>query len=322
MKKKIIAVISIALVVLISGCLTPKPVKISSTDGLVINEFSTDQDRYYSHDSINAFIEVENVGGTTARGTVVNIIGVTWADINPCGPWDMPPPDLIVSPPIPGDRRVCSILIPPFTGLPEGVEFPIQLIARATYNYRSNGAAQLYVFSREFYALSLRENKPIPQEVNVSNSRGPIHIDVVPGITPLVVDSTTYEIPVSIVFKNVGSGVPIIIGGTRFDAGSTKGLARIDFASPGIASTDVIGKLGVRLILNGGSFKECGYLSGSGPTVSGTIELRKGESIRVPCIITVNRVPSTYDIISILFESDYGYYTEQPLTITIVGRGR
>ena len=295
---RILAILAISIVIAISGCVTTE-VKVSSTDGIMITEFSTDYDRYSSKEPISVSVEIENVGGTTARNTIVEILGATWTNVNPCGPWDLKPPDLTVSPPLRGDVKACNRIISPFTQLPEGVEFPIQLIARTTYDYKSNGAIQVYVFSREFYTYSIRENKPIPTSYNVSNSRGPIHIDLDARL-PLIVSSPGDEIPVNVIFKNVGSGVPIIRG-----AGGTG---------------ESIGKLTVSLSIIGGTFKECGYLQGSGTTVTGTIQLRKGETVRIPCTITISNVPQTYNIVSLTFESSYGYFTEQPLNVVVVGR--
>jgi hypothetical protein len=294
----ILAILAISIVIAISGCITTTEVKVSSTDGIMITEFSADYDRYSSKEPISVSIEIENVGGTTARNTIVEILGATWTNVNPCGPWDLKPPDLTVSPPLRGDVKACNRIISPFTQLPEGVEFPIQLIARTTYDYKSNGAIQVYVFSRDFYTYNIRENKPIPTSYNVSNSRGPIHIDLDARL-PLIVSSPGDEIPVNIIFKNVGSGVPIIRSGSAGES---------------------IGRLTVSLGIIGGNFKECGYLQGSGTTVTGTIQLRKGETIRIPCTITISNVPATYNVISLTFESSYGYFTEQPLNIVVVGR--
>ncbi|MEM5870516.1 MAG: hypothetical protein QW758_01005 [Candidatus Aenigmatarchaeota archaeon] len=296
---KVLALLfSVALVVLLSGCVGPSGgVKFSATDGIIITEFSSDYDRYSRNEPISVNIEIENVGGTTARNTIVEILGATWTQVQACGPWDLAPPDLSISPPLRGDVKACNRIIQPFAQLPEGVEFPLQLIARVTYDYRSNGAINIPVLSKEFYAYNIRENRPIPKTYNVTNSMGPIHIDLDARL-PIIIDSPMTEIPVNVIFKNVGSGVPIMRGGP---------------------AGDIIGKLNIKLNIVGGNFKECGYLQGSGPSVGGTIELRKGETIRIPCTITIPNVPQTYQYITMTFESDYGYFTEKPINIVVAG---
>ncbi|MEM7816328.1 MAG: hypothetical protein QXZ20_00270 [Candidatus Aenigmatarchaeota archaeon] len=290
--------VSVALVVILSGCIGPGgTVKYSTTDGLMITEFSSDYDRYSRNEPISVNIEIENVGGTTARNTIVEIIGATWTNVQSCGPWELSPPDLSISPPVRGDVKACNRIIQPFSQLPEGVEFPLQLIARVTYDYSSNGAIHIPVLSKEFYTYNIRENRPIPRTYNVSNSMGPIHIDLDARL-PIIVDSQSTEIPVNVIFKNVGSGVPIMRGGP---------------------AGDIIGKLNIKLNIIGGNFKECGYLQGGGTTVSGTIDLRKGETIRIPCTITITNLPQTYTMISMTFESSYGYYTEKPINIVVAG---
>lgn len=289
---------SVALVVILSGCIGPGgTVRYSATDGILITEFSSDYDRYSKNEPISVNIEIENVGGTTARNTIIEILGATWTNVQPCGPWELAPPDLSISPPLRGDVKACNRIIQPFTQLPEGIEFPIQLIARVTYDYRSNGAINIPVLSKEFYTYNIRENRPLPKTHNVTNSMGPIHIDLDARL-PIIVDSPMTEIPINVIFKNVGSGVPITRGG------------------PG---KDIIGKLNIRLNIVGGNFKECGYLQGSGTTVTGNIELRKGETIRIPCTITITNVPQTYQYITMTFESDYGYFTEKPINIIVAG---
>ncbi|MEM5868859.1 MAG: hypothetical protein QXL09_02825, partial [Candidatus Aenigmatarchaeota archaeon] len=88
---KILALLfSVALVVLLSGCVGPSGgVKFSATDGIIITEFSSDYDRYSRNEPISVNIEIENVGGTTARNTIVEILGATWTQVQACGPWDL-----------------------------------------------------------------------------------------------------------------------------------------------------------------------------------------------------------------------------------------
>ena len=100
-----IVVLSLAMIVLISGCTIPgttREVKVSSTDGLVINEFSSDITRYEDTEPISLYLEIENVGGTTAKDVNITIKGAPW-DSMP-NPTDellvLEPPDLAPVPPV------------------------------------------------------------------------------------------------------------------------------------------------------------------------------------------------------------------------------
>ena len=290
------------LVALLGGCVRQgKPVRISATEGLVINEFSSDLKRYERTEPINLYLEVENVGGTTASNVKLSILGATW-DSTPC-PQDascpvelaaeLSPPDISVTPPVPGDFVSKSWALEPYEGLPEGVEADVTLIARVEYDYASNGVVTIPVLSKEEYKSRIQRGVAVPKAPNVTNSAGPIHIGIDPRGLPIVIKEAGEEFSLRIYFQNVGSGVPITGG--------------------------EIGKMMINLSLAGldAEFTNCGGKSGK--EVELEVKLRRGESVTIPCVVKIKQVPEHYGYFSTIFKSSYRYYVEKPLTITIVG---
>lgn len=74
--------ILILSLVVISGC-TQKEVKIDDNNGLIINEFSVDPKIANPEDTVRFSLDVENVGGTTARCIKAELYNVDgWRDQN------------------------------------------------------------------------------------------------------------------------------------------------------------------------------------------------------------------------------------------------
>src|SRR3989338_2816481 len=63
----------VALIVVISGCVTSS--NKNPNDAIVINEFSADPPLAEPDDVVNVFLDIENVGGTTARCVTADLYG-------------------------------------------------------------------------------------------------------------------------------------------------------------------------------------------------------------------------------------------------------
>lgn len=320
--KKVIPILLITIALIIatfsSGCVRQKANRtptISSTDGLIIKEFSSDLSRYEDTEPINVYLEIENVGGTTARRVNYTILGVAWnnticwngtgLDKCPQELGNLSPPDLSTQPPIPGDFVSLSWNIPPYEALPEGVELPVTITARVTYDYYSNGEVSIPVINKEYYKMLLKQNKPIPSTPGVKNSDGPIHIDIEKAGLPIIVEKDVdvqhpETAQIRIYIKNVGSGAPI------------KGYD--------------IGNMTVNLTLLGTDveFTSCQGLNvdTTNKKANGEIVLRRAGTVTIPCTIKITDAPELYSTISIVFETKYRYFIEKPLTVTIVGTSK
>lgn len=76
------AILPLALLIFIAGCIGSS-VRTDSTNGLIVNEFSADPLNPEAGDIVNFFLDVENVGGTTARCITTELFNIdSWNDIN------------------------------------------------------------------------------------------------------------------------------------------------------------------------------------------------------------------------------------------------
>lgn len=180
------------------------------------------------------------------------------------------------------------------------MEANIDLSAKVKYDYSSNGVAIIPVINKDEYRSRVRNGRSIPSTKNVSNSNGPIHIDIDErGLNPFIAGSTeglSEDASITIYINNVGSGAPI--------------------------TDNVLGKIYVNLEILGASavFKEClGNSAYSGNIIYGIpITLGIRDQFTIPCKISL-RTPLIEDSISIHFTTQYKYFIEKPLKITVVG---
>ena len=316
--KRIIPIFLVAMVlslaVFSSGCIRQeenRTVTVSSTDGLIIKEFSADASTYEKGENITLSLDIENVGGTTAENVTLYILGVTWTNktcINPktatveeCPKViakKLSPPDLSTG--TKGDYIYLTWTIPGYSTIPEGIELPVTIRARVLYDYHSNGEVDVPVISKDYQKLLSHQNKPLPTAPEAQNSRGPIHIDIEREGLPIVVEKNNpITRQVRVYIKNVGSGAPIL--------------------------NDDLGKLKLKLsLLTHGVDAEllsCQTTEATNNVWTGDIVLRRGETVTIPCTInfTNTEVPESYNMLGIVFETNYTYFIEKPLTVTIVG---
>ena len=301
MKNKMLFVAALVLAILAAGCATQQTtVTISETDGVVIKSFSADVMTYSNQDPIPLYLEIENEGGTTAESTSAEIIGASWTTKPVFTIGNMFPPS--IEPPIPGQYEVFAPTLSPYTSLPEGVNTNTHLTARVIYVYYSNGEVQVPVINKNEYRRRVQMKETLPTIPPVSNSKGPIHIDIDDrGVNPIIATAdggSNQQVSFRIYIKNVGSGAPI--------------------------SGDDIGLMNATLTLQGlnARFNEC--LSNTayhGTSVNIPLTLRHGEYVVVPCIATLT-VPNLHDTFHVIMSTRYTYFTEQQITVAIAGAPR
>ena len=304
MRREVVLLSFLAFSSLLLGCIPGigprKEAKVIPTDGVVITDFSSDMPRYEDTEQISLYIEVQNLGGTTASDVDITILGATWEPDETKLKHEtgtLKAPDLTVTPPVPGEFESWSTTLSAYD-LPEGVVLPVTLTARVEYNYSSNGAVHIPVLSKEEYKRRLQRGIAIPSAPNVTNSAGPIHIDIDPRGLPPVLREARENITLLILLKNVGSGVPI-------NATGGEGMITANLTLLGLNSR----------------FVDCSDYNVTPLPASSTkvrVRLRRGESAKIPCTVELDK-PTAHEMLSLLFKSDYRYYTEKQLTVTIVG---
>ncbi len=324
--RKIIPILVVAVVlsltVFSSGCIGEKnkTPTIMSTDGVIIKQFYTDYDTYESTEKIPLYLEVENVGGTTAENVKVDILGASWTS-NACPgesgtascpqplATELPPPDKTTGEK--GGRVVKSWKIDPFSDLPEGVDYTGELTARVLYDYKSNGEVDIYVINKKYYRTLKTQGKTLPTIKSMKNSDGPIHLSIDTAGLPIIVDdsvtsSNPKEFQIRLYIKNVGSGLPIKKKGSDGEEGKI---------TVNIRAFGKVGNSDVNLVSCEGENK----FTKNGDWLSGDVILRRGGSALVICTIKLESHPELYTPISIIMKTDYRYFTEKSTPIRIIG---
>ena len=145
--KKAALVLMIAAVVLISGCVNQRSVTTSENRGVTINSFTASPLQAYTGERVLFDLEIENIGGTTARNVQADLFGVEgqWRDSlgNIIDSTQTKWGSIILKPPvpsrnIPGDFRITQWeLTTP--DIPQGITANLPIEARVTYDYNTSG---------------------------------------------------------------------------------------------------------------------------------------------------------------------------------------
>ena len=314
------AIVLIALIVLIAGCITERSVRTDANNGLQVNEFSADLDTMYDNEDVTIYLEVENVGGTTANDAKARLYGIdSWnisgSNVRDIG--DLEKPDIVTG--VPGEfDSVMWTITPP--NLPEGLQQPFKVSSRVRYEYYSNSVTNIDVISRAQYDL-LRKTGELEQvPVTSTNTNGPIKIDV-EVMEPIKLDAPAEgsinktEKNVLIYVRNVGDGIPFggdVSNVPDWPDDTTIGKLELEVKTPGAPDS-------VEL-------KECfgreDSTKGNTGLTDVEITLRSGyESYKGVCTLVIpddfaDAVPT--ETITLTIESTYGYYIDTPLDVTVI----
>jgi len=235
--KKILLPFVLALMIAVSGCIGQQQKVVVGQNGLAITDFYTEpsENNIESGEEMNIYLVAENVGGTTAKNVVAELLGVDWvsnrlyARQNPVDALGNPVGFTLIPPNpqygTPGQTQQFSWLKLPTPYVSEGLHKTYNLKARLTYEYATSAATDstaLTAYSKSWYDTLLQQGKigsvssnmPVP----VIHSIDPTPITVsMTGPDKIIVPEArpyswyqvyTYKITIS----NVGGGVPITNG--------------------------------------------------------------------------------------------------------------
>jgi len=297
LKRFLLAFLLIAVVAL-SGCIGQRSVNIDANNGLLISTFSVDPVKVDEGDQVLVLMDVENVGGVTARDIRVNFYGAEgWGgDKNKTLGKDLKPPDPITG--TPGDfKTVTATLTAP--QLPEGVQLEFPITARVVFSYKTTGGITIPAYSEDLYKINTEQGRTMETEAKVSNTNAPLKVSLSRGPTPLVVGNESEETTYVIEFKNVGSGWP-------FKEGD-------------------IGKLQGKIKVYGAELIECLDVGvGTDNTVTldlPVFQMRSTGSVPVSCSVNIPGGWSPTQSGSVVFtvDIDYDYYVEKAANVMVWG---
>jgi len=308
MKKILMVAIVSLMIIVISGCIGQNEVKINANDGLSINSFVVEPSRIEYTDKADFYLEIENVGGTTASNIQAELYGVTWTELETREPPNgkLSPPDIRFTPPVAGGYSVLKWLDVQAPKLPEGLEHTYDITARVTYDYKTTGVANIYGITKDEYRRR-QQSGTTTSTVTVTNTNAPVKIDVTGS--QIVIDTSSLsiqdepimEVPLRITFTNVGSGVPITDGVN----GKITGTITLEGASA-----------------FGASLKDCIDSSGEGSTVNVDTIIREGKTVTRPCTLVINKeawLTRPEGTLNMIFDLRYRYYVEASTKLTVVG---
>ncbi len=323
MKKYLLVLL--AAVVIISGCTGgDRPVTTDPNRGLTINSFNADPASVRSGELVLFDIEVENIGGTTAKEAQIDLYGVEnqWRDStgNPIPDTltkelgTLKPPD--VGRGVPGQFKLVQYrLMTP--DVPQGIPYAATVTARVTYDYATNGIIDIPALSENEITIRESNNQALPSPT-FSGSAGPIKIlvDSAKGFLPIHVDtadteSDDQEWPLRIIFSNGGDGFPITLED-----------------DPAIRGTG--GKISGKITLLGAGnphFDEClGVTSGNEIDLDSTdilVRLRQDGTYTIGCMIGIDKSAwgsRPEDRVQLVFELFYRYYVDATATVSVQGK--
>jgi hypothetical protein len=218
--KELTIVLVLTAVLVISGC--SQPVNTSESRGVTINSFIASPTGVLSGETVIFDVEIENIGGTTARNVQVDLYGVEgqWRDItgnlidSTLTKWG----GLTLDPPfpprnIPGDLRITQwqIVTP---DIPQGTSPTLPIEARVTYDYNTSGHLGVALISQDEWRRRQLNGGDVSDASEMVNSAGPLKLTIDPRFQkPIIVDTSSNEqfetYPFRIQIDNVGDGYPI-----------------------------------------------------------------------------------------------------------------
>jgi len=312
-------ILSMALLLLVAGCVsTQRPVKVSASDGLQINEFSADINDVFGQEPVTLSLEVENVGGTTAKYIIAKLFGGNsgWggndASNTPkalgAGTDTSLIPPLIETNKAGGfSRKIWSITAP---DLPQGLAQSFDIGVRIRYDYTTTSITPVDVISFAQFD-QLRKKGTFEQGTTATqNSNAPVRIsiEVSSPITQQAADTSISE-PVTLSFVNVGSGI----------AFNDKTAANLDFPAQ-----STLGKVSFNIIVSKGTLT-CDNADGTSAQTSGIVTLRRGfDTVKLPCTLTLAANDLTVgvpkDTITVTVTTDYSYAIDGTASIKVTSK--
>ncbi len=321
MKKYIILIVLVAL----AGCVGQREVKVEANNGLKIQEFSADPLTAEFNDNVLFAIDVENVGGTTAKNVELKMFGIEniWAKIGG-SPAEANDTKKVFGddfePPVqaqnrPGDFRTSTkTFLPPL--LPEGVEQDFPVTARVTYQYSTTGSIVVPTISKSLLRIKSNKGEAIESSPRITNSFGPLKIGLDKGTIPIVVDETRtgeQEATFVIEFLNVGDGFPVTESKEKRTLGLLQGSMTL--LGPGAKFDECLGIRPSESAPNKIEFTDAAN------TID-LLKLRSNGRLPLSCTIKIDRstfTPTTSGIITFSISMNYRYFVEKMLNVHVIG---
>jgi len=319
---KLAVVLLLAAVVLASGCTNSRSVNTSDSRGITINSFSVSPVKAFTGELVLFDLEIENIGGTTARNVQADLYGVEgqWKDItgnlidSTLTQWGA----ITLKPPfpdrnIPGDFRIAQWQIAT-PDIPQGISTGLPVEARVTYDYNTSGFLQVKLVSQDEWRRKQLISEQVTEPFTISNSAGPLKLSIDSRFQkPIIVDTESDDLtyPFRIQIDNVGDGFPI----TPEDDATIRGAGgrlqgTIDLLGPGAQFDGCLGiTSGTHIDLDDADIM---------------VRLREVGRGSVPIACNIRIDKDTWgtrpeDTMKMIFNIRYRYYVSASANVVVVG---
>ena len=338
--------LTVMLMVFLAGCVT-RDLRTDENNGITINKFFADPSSVDSGDIFHAYMELENVGGRTAKSVKLELISTafdqqqrenapaiakigqplpefSFTPVDKAGntPYfyaTLAPPDASLN--RPGEFRVVGwTLQAPF--IPEGIIKDFRLLGRATYEYSTSAALNIPVYTKNEF----RQSQDL-KSLEATSTNGPIKVfisgpgQVVVNTDPDIIRLNNNEAAVyTITLKNTGDGIPF----TNNINGLVKGTVRF---SGGITPVDCINTGTAQLeqqLLQRPSQQayDSSYYVITLPENDNGVVLRNGNSATFSCTLALARsqwISRPFGTATIAFDLSYLYFIEKETKVSVKG---
>ncbi len=320
-KSSLFLILAVLAVVVIAGCIGGRPAKQEPTRGVDINSFEANPRQARSGEFVIFDLEVENIGGTTARNVQVDLFGVDgqWRDsfgnvirdtqTKQIGTLRPPLPERN----IPGDFKLMQWQLQTPV-IPQGISPTRQIEARVTYDYNTSGALVVGAISEDEYRRQQITGQGPTFVAESVNSQGPIHLEIPEKFKQNIIVDTTSSDPTSVhsfrfEFVNVGDGFPITPeSDNRIKGAGGKLSGTIDVQGPGVEFEDCLGqRSGTRVNLDNSEI---------------AVKLRENNRVPIACTIKIDRAQwgnRPEDTVQFVFNIFYRYYVPKTALVQIIG---
>ncbi len=333
----------IMLVVSLAGCIA-RDVRVDENNGVSINKLFADPSSVDSGDIFHVYMELENVGGRTAKSVNLDLVATAFdqqqrqnlptiakigqpmpeftftpVERNSYSFQTLAPPDPDLNQP--GEFHVVSwALQAPF--IPEGIVKDFRLLGRVTYEYSTSAAINIPVYTKN----EIKQSKDV-KSLEATSTNGPIKVfisgpgQVVVNTDPDIIRLNNNEAAVyTITLRNTGDGIPF----TNNINGLVKGTVRF---SGGITPVDCINTGTAQLeqqLLQRPSQQayDSSYYVITLPETDNGVVLRNGNSATFSCTLVLARdqwISRPFGTATITFDLSYLYFIEKETTVSVKG---
>ncbi len=302
----IILLVPLAVVVMVSGC-TGGDTGVSFGNGIVITGWEPDFSSVDSEEPVGLQLKIQNTGRADAENVVAQIININMDEWGTGFGWfgdekdfgTLVAPDEQSGTPGQTETTIWNLEAPE---LPEGMKFTYEPMIRVTYDYKTKAVKPITLVTTEELRRLVQSGMTLSGETT-TYTEGPLSVEIRTG-NFVKTGEIDQEFPIYILITDIGGGYVVPSSGFWGTGwwGSDDEWAPVEMT---ITLPDSIS------LESEGSE----YCSTSGET----IELWKGKTAEITCMVSVDDPPDVREEGLIQVELEYTYYIDESTFVEVTG---